>query len=543
MRVFPTTFVLTLFCLVACSTDRASDGYDIVIVNGRVMDPETKFDQIANVGIVGDRIVTITTAGISGGRTVDATGHAVVPGFINTHSHSFGGFDQKMMARDGTTTILDTELGSAAIDVFYDRHAGNSLLNYGMGIGHEPIRQVVMDGLDRELAADPTYALNTRGAAQEDGHSSWAVDVPTPEQRLQILRMFEQGILDGAVAVASTVGYMSYGTPTAEMFDLQKLAKKYDRLFGAHTRFGPTDPLPLDYSLGTREVIANAVALDGALILSHIINQGWDEIYELTRRLQEKGMVIFSEYYPAITGNPNISTPQLLPGRPELETIEITKDVFSTTTGKPYESEEAFFKEQQENPAKPIFITLRPEEWLEQWPYMKDIAIANDVVAVLVDGEPMPIETDYSEYTGHPRNAGTYGIVFRQAREKGIPLMEMVNNASYVPAKYWSMLGLEAMQERGRMQEGMIADITVFDPEQIAETSAMMTGQNGSPTEGIPYVLVAGQFVVDQGVAKLDTRPGRPIRYPVIQDEPDLDLGDEAFQWWAGYPDVRPEGR
>ncbi len=93
------------------------------------------------------------------------------------------------------------------------------------------------------------------------------------------------------------------------------------------------------------------------------------------------------------------------------------------------------------------------------------------------------------------------------------------------------------------MQEGMIADITVFDPEQIAETSAMTTGQNGSPTAGIPYVLVSGQFVVDEGVVDIDIRPGQPIRYPTIDGEPDLDLGDEAYQWWTGYPELRPKGR
>ena len=70
-------------------------------------------------------------------------------------------------------------------------------------------------------------------------------------------------------------------SPTYEIFDLQKLAKKYNRIFGSHTRFGPTESLPLNFSLGTREIIANAVALDGALIVSHINNQGWQEIYEL----------------------------------------------------------------------------------------------------------------------------------------------------------------------------------------------------------------------------------------------------------------------
>ncbi len=62
-------------------------------------------------------------------------------------------------------------------------------------------------------------------------------------------------------------------------------------MFGAHTRFGPTESLPLNWTLGHREIIANAVALDGALIVSHIQNQNWQEPYELCRRLQERGMI------------------------------------------------------------------------------------------------------------------------------------------------------------------------------------------------------------------------------------------------------------
>lgn len=532
--IFPFVVLAISLILLSCSKQKPTDGYDIVILNGRVMDPETDFDGIRNVGIIGDRIEIITEKEITGDKTIDAEGLAVVPGFINTHSHSFGGFDQKMMAHDGTTTILDTELGAVDIHTFYDKYKNNSFLNYGLGVSHEQVRMVVMDSINISLASDPTFALDARGAAQEDGRAQWALDIATTEQLDQILTLYEQGMRDGAITVNSTLGYMGYGVTTKEVFLLQKIAKKYGRFFGCHTRFGPTESLPLHYSLGTREVIANAVALKGALILSHINNQGWDEIYELTRRLQEQDMLIFAEYYPATTGNPNIATPQLLPDKIKLNNVEVTRDIFNTETGELYESEETFFKEQKEQPNKPIFIKLRPDEWLKQWPHQKDIAIANDVVAVIKDGKPLPIETHFSEYTGHPRNAGTYGIVFREAREQGIPLMDLVNNASYIPAKYFSMVGLKAMQERGRMQEGMIADITMFNPETITQTSAMKKGMNGSFTKGIPYVMVSGKLVIENGEANTEIRPGKPIRYDVITEgEIKLEYDDKKYQWDA----------
>ena len=530
-----TSAIAILVALSGFATPAFAADCDVALLNGRVMDPETNFDAVRNVCIKGDRITSITEDAISGEREIDVAGHVVAPGFINTHSHSFGGFDQKMMAHDGTTTILDTESGVADADLFYDKYEGNSFLNYGTGMGHEEIRRVVMDGVPVELASDPTYILKSRGAAEEeDGHASWALDVPSKEQLEEVMTMYVKGLRAGAITVNTTVGYMGYNTFPKEIFALQKLAKEYDRYFGAHTRFGPTESLPLYYSLGANEVIANAVALDGALILSHIQNQGWEEIYELARRLQQRDMDIFAEYYPAITGNPNTATPQLLPDKIESNNIVPTRDIFDTSTGELYETDEEFFRQQAEDPSKPIFITVRPEADLKRWIHMKDIAIANDIVGYLVDGEPLPIEADFREYGGHPRNAGTYGIVFREAREQGIPLMEIVNNASYIPAKYFSRVGLQAMQERGRMQEGMIADITIFNPETITETSSMKKGMNGSFTKGIPYVLVSGQIIIDGGVANTDLRPGKLIRYARITDgEIDLDLGDKAFSWHA----------
>jgi hypothetical protein len=69
---------------------------DIAILNGRVMDPETKFDGVRNVCIKGDRIASITEDKITGKETIDASAHVVAPGFIDTHTHSSNKFNIKM---------------------------------------------------------------------------------------------------------------------------------------------------------------------------------------------------------------------------------------------------------------------------------------------------------------------------------------------------------------------------------------------------------------------------------------------------------------
>ena len=71
------------------------------------------------------------------------------------------------------------------------------------------------------------------------------------------------------------------------------------------------------------------------------------------------------------------------------------------------------------------------------------------------------------------------------------------------------------MQERGRMQEGMVADITIFNPDTVTDNATYKIGSNGLPSTGIPYVLVNGTIVVSKSKAVEGVFPGQQIRYPV----------------------------
>ena len=76
--------------------------------------------------------------------------------------------------------------------------------------------------------------------------------------------------------------------------------------------------------------------------------------------------------------------------------------------------------------------------------------------------------------------------------------MFTIAQASYWAAKHMGDTGLEAMQERGRLQVGKVADITIFDAKTITENSGFKVGQHGIPTTGIPYVVVNGTIVVKE---------------------------------------------
>jgi len=83
--------------------------YDIVLKNGRVIDPETYLDGIYNVGIIGGQIATITKDKLDGKDIVDASNLLVSPGFIDLHTHAQNISSNRMQAFDGLTTALEKE--------------------------------------------------------------------------------------------------------------------------------------------------------------------------------------------------------------------------------------------------------------------------------------------------------------------------------------------------------------------------------------------------------------------------------------------------
>ena len=96
-RLIALVLCVPLLAGLACS----GRTYDIVIANGRVMDPETGFDRIAHVGIVGDAIQEISDRPLQGVRTIDASGLVVAPGLIDIHSHGDDDLNYGFRALDG----------------------------------------------------------------------------------------------------------------------------------------------------------------------------------------------------------------------------------------------------------------------------------------------------------------------------------------------------------------------------------------------------------------------------------------------------------
>lgn len=91
-------------------------------------------------------------------------------------------------------------------------------------------------------------------------------------------------------------------------------------------------------------------------------------------------------------------------------------------------------------------------------------------------------------------------------------LMDAVAKMSYLHAKFLEEVGVQQMRYKGRLQERMDADITIFDPETVTDNGTPTQG--ALPTTGIPYVVVNGTVVVKDSEV-LPVYPGKAIRNPV----------------------------
>jgi len=152
-----------------------------------------------------------------------------------------------------------------------------------------------------------------------------------------------------------------------------------------------------------------------------------------------------------------------------------------------------------------------PESAILDWLRLPGATLITDGMPTLPDDQ-LTWDIPYEELPNtHPRLAGSFARAFRLARENGIPLMQIVAMSSYNTARPLGKTGLKDMQERGRMQEGMVADIAIFDPESITDNATYEKGT--IPSTGIPYVVVHGTIVVKDSKVLKGVNPGQPIRH------------------------------
>ena len=509
-----------------------AQSYDVVILNGRVMDPETGFDQIANVGINNGWITAITTETIEGEETIDATNHVVAPGFIDLEQHGLDPWGIKVNLRDGVTTQMDFEVGAANIGEWYDARAGVTQANYGTVVGQEYARMRVHDGLVLEGGdIDFRNFFALRAQSVEDGVEGWSSVPSNREQMNEITAQLDEGLRLGAIGVGSTIGYAREGITTYEMFQAQRAAARYGRLTSVHHRFHPSASTPTETQTGVNEILVNAMVLKAPLHIHHDNDYGWWENQEKLQMARDQGYNVWSSYYPWTAGSGNYGASIIAPDNWEGSMgYKYEETIFDPQLNR-YVTKEEFLEFAENEPGRTAIVFSPPrEQWLNDWITIAGYGISGDgMMGLDVEGNQLSWDSPYEDYAGHPRSAGSHALVLRMAREADVPLMLTLTQLSYIHARRLGDTGLSAMQIRGRMQEGKVADITIFDPENVTENANYTLGQQGLPSTGIPYVLVNGTVVVRDSVVQQDVFAGQPIRFPVEEEGRFVPAGREQI--------------
>jgi N-acyl-D-glutamate deacylase len=498
-------------------TGRTAD-YDIVIRGGRVMDPETMRDEVADVAVVGDRVVSIGPNLESGDREIDAKGLVVAPGFVDIHAHGQSVTADRMQAFDGVTTALELEVGALPVGTWYDSQAkAGRVLNYGASAAWIFARKAVMIGLD----LDGTAHLGSLMAAGTDD-MRWSLDVASEEQLERILALMRQGLDEGGLGIGIPNGYAP-GAGVIEVTRICEIAKACDTPTYTHIPFSSrTDPKSTIESY--IRLIGYAGATGAHMHICHF-NSGSlldaEHAAALVQKAQAHGLPITTEAYPYGTGSTFIGAGYF--ADPEFFTRMGTtyNTVQLVSTKRRFESLEDIAAVRDKDPALQILWHFLDIEENPAHRALLDISVLFPGGAIASDALPWNLP-DGSVYTGrewplgpdkssHPRSSGTFTRFLRHwVRERNaIPLMDAIAKCTLIPARIIEGCAPQ-LQRKGRLQEGLDADIVVFDPQTVAERATFE--QMHLPAEGMVHVLVNGQSVISDGVLDTTAAPGLPIK-------------------------------
>jgi N-acyl-D-aspartate/D-glutamate deacylase len=443
--------------------------FDLVIEGGRVLDPESRLDAIRNIGIRDGRIVAVDPKPLQGKQRIDAKGLVVAPGFIDLHRHGQDAENYRYAALDGVTSVFELEVGTADVDQWYRARAPGQLINFGVAVGHIPVRMAVMNDPGDFLPAGPAA---TRAAT----------DAEVADMR----RRIDAGLRAGAVAVGFGTAY----TPAAtqwEVLEMFRAAGAAGASAHVHVRGGIQ---------GIQEVLSDAIVTATPLHIVHVNSTGGSNVGRILQMIgeaQARKIDVTTEAYPYNRGSTRIES-ALYDNWQQMSDAAIGQVIW-VATGE-FLTRETFAKYRQQGGS--VIQTPGNMENVQT-------AINSPLTMIASDGSTM------KDGKGHPRSTGTFtNVLGRYVREAAtLTLMDAIGKMTLMPARRLEARVPE-MRDRGRIRTGATADIVIFDPARVIDRSTYQ--QQSLPPDGIAHVLVGGVEVVSGSRVVEGATPGRAIR-------------------------------
>lgn len=521
--------------------------FDLVIKNGAVIDGTGSGAKRLDIGVSGDKIVFMGNNPPpppfnKGGILIDASNYIVSPGFVDIHSHSdflwFVSPQSESKVLDGVTTEICGNCGSSPFpllgqllerrregfrkygldvnwqtpDEFFERAEQTpSSINRGFLVGHGNIRACVLGYENR-----PASQVGANGRSPLH----------------QMKDMLKASLDAGALGMSSGLIYPpGCYAATEELVELCKVVGKSDKIYTSHIR---------NEGDGLEDAVNEALLIgrdSGVSIeISHLKTSGrqnWKKIgtlFDLISSARRGGVDVLCDRYPYVAASTDLDV--VLPDwvyeggfEQEIQRLkdqhargQITDEVMRrypdegfwesvvisavhNNNNKSLEGKSIaqIAGELKKSPIDTVFDLLI-EEQCRVWILLFSMCEENleqilgwDFVMVGSDSSLRRTKGILSEGKPHPRSYGTFSRVLgRYCRDrKLLPLEKAVYKMTGMPAKRIKL------EKRGILKEGCFADITIFDPEKIADCATYSEPHQYS--NGIEYVIVNGKVTAEKG--------------------------------------------
>lgn len=487
--------------------------FDLVIRNARLVDGTGAPARLADIAVTGDRIVRVGEARDAARREIDARGRVLAPGFIDTHAHDDGALlrypTMPFKVAQGVTTVVVGNCGFSLAPA--TREAGRLVTDSAiLNVGETPVTWEDLDGYAAAVTArrPAVNALalighNTlRYAAMGNAHRP-----PTTAELARMRAWVEQGMAQGACGLSTGLIYEpGRWCETEELVELCRPVAAYDGLYATHMR--DEGQRLLD---SVEETLLIGRQAGCAVHISHHKATGpaaWGLVPRSLARVEAAAITqrVTLDVYPYTAGSTRLEALVRL-GRIDAASAETVR--LATVPGHP-EWEGKTVAEVAAVLDLPVEQALAR---ILEGPGRETVCIhfsmdEADVVAnlrhplVMIGSDGIPV----LEGLPHPRLFGTFPRVLgRYVREQGLlTLEEAVRKMTSLPADAFGLV------ERGRIAEGMYADLVLFDPDAIADR-ATYDDPKQEP-QGIELVVVNGAIAYEHG-RHTGAGSGRMLRY------------------------------
>ncbi|MCO1653668.1 amidohydrolase family protein [Pseudonocardia humida] len=483
--------------------------YPLVLAGGRVIDPDSGLDAVADVALDGDAVAAISTGPLAGVERIDVRGLVVCPGFVDLHSHGQAIPEQRLQALDGVTTALELEAGTLPVAAAYAAAAAQGRpINYGYATSWALARMV-------ELAGVPVGG-GTASVLRNLGDPRWQA-AASATQRAAVLGRLRADLDVGALGIGVLAGYAP-GLDPDEYLAVAALAAEAGSPTFTHARpLVEVDPrLPVD---GAEEIVRAAGETGAAMHYCHVNSTSTrhvDRVLGLVERVRAQGSAVTTEAYPYGAGSTAIGAAFLAPERLTAQGLRPDSLTY-VRTGERVADARRLEQLRAEDPGGLVLVHFLDEDdpadaaFLHRALLFDGTAVASDAMPLTWTGPaPDPMTWPLPPgAVGHPRGAGTFARAVRMLTGAGLGLPEAIARCTSVPARVLRP-AVPAMAGKGRIGAGSDADVVVLDPDRLADRATYADGT--LPSAGIVHVLVNGTAVVRDGRLVPDALPGRPVR-------------------------------